>query len=157
MKSFSLLFFLFLSNVFASESTYVCKNLINGNANGKAYTIGKSIDLVLKIDAKSEEVLVDGKLVKKEGQYNREDEVDEVWTKFTSNKDFSQKNNLITIKSFNRNLLLCNLSQSPCRHWESMVFNTETKEAILETSHSYGAYFGEEIYKYSFKFGCSKI
>jgi len=157
MKFIALLSLIFAFNTFAVENTYDCKKLISGNANGKAYITGKFVDFTLKVDTEAEDAEVRGTIVKKAGQYSREGDIDNIWAFFTDGKKFKRQSDIITITSFNRNLIMCNMTLSPCRHWESMVFNTKTKEGTLELSHSYSAYFGEVTYNISIKFSCSRI
>jgi hypothetical protein len=149
MKTFILLFAL---SFHSFAGTFDCKKLISGNANGKSYTTGKSVDLSVIIEENDAEVR--GTMVTKEGQYHREGDVDNVWAYFTDGKKVKRSGDIFTITSFDRNLLMCGMTQSPCRQWEEMTFNLKTKEGVIEKSHSYSAYVGERVYSLSLKFSC---
>lgn len=148
---------LFSFSAFSSELTLECSKLISGNANGKAYTTGKSIDVVVKVDVANEDAEVRGTMVTKAGQYHSEGDVDNVWAYFTDGRKFRKSGDVVTISSFDRNLIMCGMTQSPCRQWEDMTINLKTLEGVLEKSHSYKAYLGDQKYSLSVKFGCKKI
>jgi len=134
-----------------------CKKLISGNANGKSYTIAKSIDVTVQVDVENSDAEVRGTMVTKEGQYNREGDVDNVWAFFTDGRKVKKSGDVFSITSFDRNLIMCGMSQSPCRQWEEMTVNLKTLEVVLEKSHAYKAYFGDQVYSLSVKFACKKI
>lgn len=148
---------LFSFSALASELTLECTKLISGNANARAYTIAKSIDLTVKVDVAAEDAEVRGTMVTKAGQYNSEGDVDNVWAYFTDGRKFKKNGDIVTITSFDRNLIMCGMTQSPCRQWEEMTINLRTLEGVLEKSHSYKAYLGDQTYSLSLKFGCKKI
>jgi hypothetical protein len=141
--------------VFAIPShagTFDCKTLISGNANGKAYATAESVDLSITVDARDAQVR--GTMTVKEGPFYREGEVVTVAAYFTDGKTVKRSGDSFTITSFDRNLLQCNLTNSPCRHWEEMTFNLKTKEVTFEKSYSYSAYVGERKYSHSLKLSC---
>lgn len=134
-----------------------CKKLISGNSNGKSYTTAKSIDAAVTVDVDNSDAEVRGTMVTKEGQYNREGDVDNVWAFFTDGRKVKKNGDIFTITSFDRNLIMCGMTQSPCRQWEEMTVNLKTLEVVLEKSHAYKAYFGDQVYSLSVKFACKKI
>lgn len=142
---------------FAVETSLDCKKLISGNANGKSYTTAKSIDINVRIESDYSDAEVSGTMVTKEGQYNREGDVDNLYAYFTDGKKAKKNGDVFTITSFDRNLIMCGMSQSPCRQWEEMTVNLKTLEGVIEKSHSYKAYLGEQTYSLSVKFSCKKI
>jgi hypothetical protein len=148
---------LFSLSAFAADVSLDCKKLISGNANGKAYTTGKSIDATVTVSEQNEDAEVRGTMVMKAGEYNREGDVDNIYAFFTDGKKFKKSGDVVTITSFDRNLIMCGMTQSPCRHWEEMTINLKTLEGVLEKSHSNNAYFGDRTYSLSVKFSCKKI
>lgn len=134
-----------------------CKKLISGNANGQSYTTAKSIDVTIQVEADYSDAEVRGTMVTKAGQYHSEGDVDNVWAFFTDGRKVKKSGDVFTISSFDRNLIMCGMTNSPCRQWEEMTVNLKTLEAVLEKSHAYNAYFGDRIYSLSVKFACTKI
>jgi len=157
MKVVAITTLLFSLSSFAGTFNLDCKKLINGNANGTSYTSAKSIDVNVQVDVDNSDAEVRGTMVTKAGQYNREGDVDNVYAYFTDGRKVEMNGDLFTITSFDRNLLMCGMSQSPCRQWEEMTINLKTLEGVLEKSHSYKAYFGDQTYSLSVKFACKKI
>lgn len=154
--------FVVMTTLFFSFSSFAgvsldCKKLISGNANGKSYIVAKSIDINVMIESDFSDAEVRGTMVTKEGQYNREGDVDNVYAYFTDGKKVKKNGDIFTITSFDRNLIMCGMTQSPCRQWEEMTVNLRTLEGVIEKSHAYQAYFGDQTYSMSVKFSCKKI
>ncbi|MBY0414302.1 MAG: hypothetical protein K2Q18_09055 [Bdellovibrionales bacterium] len=157
MKIITFFSFLFAFNAFSSEQSFNCRSLINGNANGKSYTIGKSVDFILKIDSDREDADASGTMITKNGLYNQEDQSINLAAYFTDGRKFKKQGDVVTVTSYDRNLWMCGLSNSPCRHWETLSYNTKSNFGLLEQSYSNKAAFGEATYSLSIKFGCTKI
>lgn len=157
MKLMAFVSLLFSMNLFAGELSFRCNKLINGNANGKAYTTGKSVDFELRIDERGEDAEARGTLVTKAGAYHREDEVENLYYFFTDGRKFDRKGDVVTVTSFERNVFLCGIAMgTPCRRWEALTFNLKTNEGVLEKYHAMKLVLGEIVYEQSIKFTCSK-
>lgn len=157
MKIFILTSLMFSYSLFASEIRLDCKKLLSGNSNGEAYTLAMDINAGVTIDLNNEDAELRGTIVTKQGQYHRQGEVEDIVAFFTDGKKFQKDSSSVKISSFDRNLIMCGMTQSPCRKWEEMTVNLKSLEVFFERSHSYKAFGGDKTYSHSLKFRCTKI
>lgn len=156
-----LFIFLSLSLSFAlhaSEVQYKCQELVDGNFNKISNMKIKSIDAQINLNVEDQTASLRGDMIvantfRRMGSYYEAGQKMYSIGELDNNLRLVERLNIIRVTNYRRDIF-CQVPENPCRIFETLTFDTNTKEALYERQYSYNPIVGSMISDSSIKFKC---